>query len=75
VATKRDTKIRPAQILVRLPVELHKQLLAESSRQGVPLQQLCLALLSGGLASVQAGTGFKLPADWLGTPRATDKPK
>ena len=37
------------QFRVRLPVELHEALAAEAERQGVSLNTLIVALLSGGL--------------------------
>jgi HicB-like protein involved in pilus formation len=41
------------KFVLRLPMALHVQLTAEAKRQGVSLNQLCLALLAGGI-------GFKL---------------
>jgi predicted HicB family RNase H-like nuclease len=41
------------KILVRLPADLHEQLVREAANQGVSLNQLAVALLAGGI-------GFKL---------------
>jgi hypothetical protein len=67
---KRAANTPPAgvQIPIRAPIDLRAQLRAEAARQGVSMNSLIVALLSGGLASLQAGTGFKLPEDWLDTP-------
>lgn len=42
------------QTRVRLPVELHEQLIREAEKQGVSLNTLIVALLAGGMR-------FKLP--------------
>lgn len=42
------------KVLVRMPSDLHAQLVTSASEQGVSLNQLCVALLAGGI-------GFKLP--------------
>lgn len=36
-------------IVVRGPADLHHALVAEAERQGVSLNNLCVALLSGGI--------------------------
>lgn len=36
-------------IVVRCPAELHAELVAEAERQGVSLNNLCVALLAGGI--------------------------
>jgi predicted HicB family RNase H-like nuclease len=41
-------------IVVRCPVDLHADLVAEAERQGVSLNNLCVSLLAGGIH-------FKLP--------------
>lgn len=41
-------------VVVRCPADLHVALLAEAERQGVSLNNLCVALLAGGIH-------FKLP--------------
>jgi predicted HicB family RNase H-like nuclease len=41
------------KFVVRVPADLHTQLAVEAARQGVSLNQLCVALLAGGI-------GFKL---------------
>lgn len=47
-------RVASGQTRVRLPTELHAALIAEAERQGVSLNTLIVALLSGGI-------GFKLP--------------
>lgn len=39
--------------MVRMPPAMHAQLLARAAEQGVSLNQLCVALLAGGI-------GFKM---------------
>lgn len=40
---------RSGQFRVRLPVDLHAELVAEAERQGVSLNTLVVALLAGGM--------------------------
>lgn len=46
--------VASGQTRIRLPTELHDQLIDEAKRQGVSLNTLMVALLAGGI-------GFKLP--------------
>lgn len=41
------------KFVLRVPADLHTQLAAEAAKQNVSLNQLCVALLAGGI-------GFKL---------------
>lgn len=40
-------------VVVRMPTDLHAQLVGKAADQGVSLNQLCVALLAGGI-------GFRL---------------
>ena len=61
---KNDPEARHSgRLLVRMPRELHDQLAAQAHAQRVPLNQLVVALLSGGVAwRAERGQGGAAPS-------------